>query len=77
MYEVVKKTKSTRRYMEDLALHTGAPTLQCEYKSFISFIEAKIFTSRAKLIDIHLCFLQEQFYNDIFVPKYEKYSVMP
>ena len=39
MYKAVKKTKSIRRYMEALALHTGAPTVYCEDNtSYISFV---------------------------------------
>ena len=32
---------------------------------------------RVKQIDIPVCFLQEQFDNSIFVPKYEKCSIVP
>ena len=34
-------------------------------------------TPIVKQIDINVYFLKEQFDNGIFVPKYEKYSVMP
>ena len=34
-------------------------------------------TPRVKHIDIPVCFLQEKFDNGIFIPKYEKSSVMP
>ena len=64
--------------MEALDLHTGAPTVHWEDNtSFISFVEAKIVTPRVKHIDITVCFLQEQFDNGIFLPKYEKSNFMP
>ena len=64
--------------MEDLALHTGVPTVHWEYNtSCIFVVEAKIVTPRVKHIDISLCFLQEQFDNGLFLPKYENSSVMP
>ena len=44
---------------------------------FISVVEAKGVTPRVKHIDIHVCFLQEQFDSGVFLPKYEKSSVMP
>ena len=63
--------------MEALALHTGAPKVNLEDNtSCISVVEAKIVTSRVKHIDIPVCFLQEQSNNGIFLPKYEKSSVM-
>ena len=34
-------------------------------------------TPRVKHIDIPVCFLQEKFDNGLFLPKYEKSSVMP
>ena len=64
--------------MEALALSTGAPTVHWEDNtSCISVVEAKIVTPRVKHIDIPVCFLQEQFDNGLFLPKYEKSSVMP
>ena len=64
--------------MEELALHTGAPTVHWEYNtSFISVVEAKIVTRRVKHIDIPVRFILKQFYNGIFIPKYDNYSVMP
>ena len=64
--------------MKALALHTGAPTVHWEDNtSFISFVEAKIVHPRVKHIDITVCFLQEQFDNGIFLPKYEKSNFMP
>ena len=78
MYKAVKKTKVIRRYMEALALHTGAPTVHWEDNtSCISVVEAKRVTHRVKHIDITVYFLQEQFDNGIFLPKHEKSSVMP
>ena len=44
--------------------------------SWIYVVENKIFNPRIKQIDIPVCFLQDQFYNGIFIPKCEKSSVM-
>ena len=64
--------------MEALALHTGAPKVhQEDKKSCISVVEDKIVTPRVKHIDIPVYFLQEQFENGLFLPKFEKSSVMP
>ena len=64
--------------MEALALYTGAPTVHWEDNtSCISVVEAKRVTTRVKHIDIPVCFLQEQFDNGLFLPKYEKSSFMP
>ena len=69
MYKAVKKTKVIRRYMEALALSTGAPTVHWDYNtSCISVVEAKRVTPRVKHIDITVCFLQEQFENGLFLP---------
>ena len=63
--------------MESLALHTGVPTVHWEDNiSFISVVEAKKVTPRVKHIYIPVCFLHEQFDNGLFVPKYDKSSVM-
>ena len=78
MYKAVNKTKEIWRYMEALSLHTVAPTLHWEdYTGFISVIGYKIFTTRFKHIDIPVFFLKEKIENGLFVPKYEKSSVMP
>ena len=46
--------------MEDLALHTVAPTLYWEYNTgCISFVEAKIVTHRVKHIDNPIYFIQK------------------
>ena len=64
--------------MKALALHTGAPTVHWEdNRSFVSFVEAKIVTPRVKHIHIPVCFLQQQFDNSLFIPKYDKSSFMP
>ena len=64
--------------MEALALHTGAPTVNWEDNtSCISVVEAKRVSPRFKHIDIPVCFLLEKFDNGLFIPKYEKSSVMP
>ena len=64
--------------MVALTLHTGTPTLHWEDNtSCFSVFEAKRFTPRVKQIDIPICFLQENFDNGIFLPKYQKPSVMP
>ena len=39
-------------------------------------VEDKIVTPRVKQIDIPVVFFQEQFDNGLFVPKYDKSSVM-
>ena len=63
--------------MEALALHTGAPIVHWEDNTIcISIVEAKIVTPRVKHIGIPVCFLQEQFDNGLFLPKYEKSSVI-
>ena len=78
MYKSINKTKVIRRYMEALAIHTGAPTVNWEdNRSCICVIEAKIVTTRVKHIDIPVCFLLHKFGNGLFRPKYEKSSVMP
>ena len=78
MYKFVKKNKFIQRYMEDLALYTGAHTVHWEDNTrCIYVVEAKIVTPRVKHIDIPVCFLQEQFDNGLFLPKYENSSVMP
>ena len=62
MYMAVKKNKVIRRYIEALALQTGAPTVHWEDNTgCIYFFGAKIVTSRIKYIDIPVHFLQEQF----------------
>ena len=78
MYKAVKKTKVVQRYMEALSLHNGAPTVHWEDNtSCISVVEAKIVTPIVKDIDIPVCFLLEQFENGMFLPQYEKSSVIP
>ena len=72
------KTKVIRRHTEASSLHTGAPTVHWEDKIiYIYVVEAKILTPRVKPIDIPVYFLQEQFGNDLFLPKDEKYSFVP
>ena len=46
-------------------------------QDYIYVFEAKRVTPRVKHIDIPVCFLLEQFDNGLFLPKYEKSSVMP
>ena len=63
--------------MESLELHTVAPTVHWEENtSCISVVEAKIVTPRVNHIYTPVCFLLEQFDNNLFLPKYEKSSVM-
>ena len=63
--------------MEDLALHTGAPTVHWEDNtSCMSVVEAKRVTPRVKHIDIPVCFILDKSDNGLFIPKYEKSSVM-
>ena len=78
MYNDVNTDKIIRRYMDALALHTGAPTVHWEGNiSCISVSESTIVTSIVKHIEIPVCFLQEQFDNGILIIEYEKSSVMP
>ena len=64
--------------MESLELHTGASIVHWKYNtSCVSFVEAKIVTSRVKNIEIPVYFLQEFFENVLFIPKHEKSSVLP
>ena len=78
MYKSVNETKVIKRYMEALALHNVAPTVHWEDRtSCISVVEAKIVTPIVKHIDIPVYFLREKFDNGLFIPKYEKSSVMP
>ena len=68
MYKSVKKTKVIRRYMEALALHTGATTVHWEDNtSCIFVVEAERVTPRDKHIDIPIFFLQKQFDNSLFL----------
>ena len=76
MYKATQN-KVIQRYMEALALHTGAPTVHWEDNiNCIYFVESKRVTPRVKHIDINVCFLQEKFDNGLFIPKYEKSSVL-
>ena len=78
VYKYINKIKAIHRYMESLALHTGAPTVHWEDNtSCISVVESKIGVPRVKQIDINVFFIPEQFDNGLFVPKYENSSVMP
>ena len=78
MKNAAKKTKAKFHYMEALALHNGAPIVHWEDNTCcISVIESKIVTTRVKYIIITVYFLQEQFENCIYVPKYDKSSVVP
>ena len=64
--------------MEALAIHTGETTEHWEDKtSCIYIVEDKIVTPIVKYIDIIVCFLQGKFDNSIFIPKYDKSSVIP
>ena len=64
--------------MEALALHTGVHIVNWEDNPiFISVVEDKIVNSGFKHIDIPVCFLQDQFDNGLFIPKYEYSSVIP
>ena len=64
--------------MEELAPQIGAPTVHLEDNtSCIDVVEAKRVTPTVKYIGIPIFFIQEQFENGLFVPKYEKSSVIP
>ena len=78
MYKAVKKNKAIQSYTKPLKIHTGAPTVHREdITNCIYVVEAKIVTTRVKKIGIPVCFLQEQFDNGPFIPKYDKSSVIP
>ena len=64
--------------MEALGIKTGTTAAHWEDNtSCIYFVEYKIVTTKLKHIDIPVCFLQYFFYNGLFIPRYEKSSVMP
>ena len=64
--------------MEALALHTGAPIVHREDNtSYISVFEAMRVITMVKHIGVLVCFIQDQFDNFLFIPKYEESSVMP
>ena len=63
--------------MKYLSLHTGASSVHWDGKKSCTYVvETKTVTLRVKHIGIHICFLQEEFANGTFVPKYEKSSIM-
>ena len=73
-----QENKFIQRYMENLALHTGASTVHWEYNTnCIYVVESTRVNPRLKQIDITVCFLKEQFDNGLFIPKYYKSSAMP
>ena len=77
MYKSVNTTKDIQIYVEDLSLHTSAPTVHWEYNaSCISAAGDKLVTPIVKHIDIPVCFIQEQFGNGLFVTKYDNSSVI-
>ena len=58
--------------MEALELHTVAPTVHQEDNTTCIYVaEYKTVTPKVKIMDIPVCFLQEQFENGIFVTEYE------
>ena len=62
MYKAVNKTKVICRYMESLALHTGAHTVHLEDNtSCIYVVEDKIVTPGVKHVGSPVYFIQEQF----------------
>ena len=78
MYKSVNKTTVIRRYMEALALHTGAPKVHWEDNFFI-FLLLRL---KELLLELNTLIFQSIFYkinltNGLFLPKYEKSSVMP
>ena len=78
MHKASNNTKVIQSYMESLAIHTGAPTVNFEDStSFIYFVEARRVIPRVEHIHIPVDCLQEIFDNGIFVPKYEMSSVIP
>ena len=64
--------------MGALSQNTGAPALNWEENTSCIYVFGyKMVTTRVKHIDITVYFLQEQFDNDLFIPKDEKSSIMP
>ena len=62
IYKYVKKTMAIRIFIEELALHTGAPTVNLEDNtSCISIVEAKMGTSGVTYIYIPVCFSTRTF----------------
>ena len=60
MYKDVNNTTDIWCYMEDLALHTGAPTVHwSDNKNCIYVVESKRVTPIVLKIDIPVCFIQE------------------
>ena len=77
MYKAVNKNKVIQRYMEALTIYNGSPTVHWQDKiSCIYVVGYKIVNPRVKHMYITVYFLQENFDNGLFIPKYEKYSVM-
>ena len=78
LYKDVNKTKSVWRYMDSIELQTEAPTVHREDStSCIYVVEAKRVTHRFMNIESKLFFLQEKYDNGLFIPKYDKYTIMP
>ena len=78
LYKADKKPKYAWRYMESIALQTGAKTVHWEDNtSCISIVEAKAVTPILKNIEIPVCSLQEKFENGTIITKHEKYSIFP
>ena len=78
MYKAVNKIKVFQKYMETLALYTGSPTVCWKYNtSHTSVVGDKRVTPIVKHVEIPVCFLLEQFYNGVFVPKYENPGGIP
>ena len=77
LYKDVNKTKCIRPYMESHALHTGSTTVHLsDKKSCIYVVDENIVTPKVKHTTIPVFFLQEQYGNGIFIPKYDKYVTM-
>ena len=64
--------------MEALALHIGSPTVHWEDNTRCTSVDGyRRVTPRVKHIDTPVRSLQDQFYIDVFIPKYDNSSVIP
>ena len=64
--------------MDSLALHTWEPIVHWEDNiNFISVVDSKRVTTRVKHINIPDSFIQDQYENGLYIPKYDKYNIIP
>ena len=77
LYESVNNTKYFQYHMESLFLHTVSPTVHWEDNtSFISLVKSNIVTPIIKHINIPVCFLQDQYYNVLYITNYDKFDII-